>query len=72
MRRKAQGLMDYLFLLTIVVVVLLVMGYYIRNALSGKYREASDTIGQGDIFVPDVSGTDNPTTVTSTIENTKD
>jgi uncharacterized protein (UPF0333 family) len=50
--RKGQGILDYILLLTIVVAALLIMGYYIRNSLSGKYREAADVFGQGETYIP--------------------
>jgi hypothetical protein len=48
----AQSLLDYILLFTIVVAALLIMGYYIRNGLSGKYREAADVFGQGETYKP--------------------
>jgi len=44
--------MDYIFLFTIVVAALLIMGYYVRNSISGKYRDAADVFGQGEMYVP--------------------
>jgi hypothetical protein len=56
MNRKAgQAILDYLMLLLIVIASLTVMGYYIRNTLSGKMREGSDSIGQGETFRPEDS-----------------
>jgi uncharacterized protein (UPF0333 family) len=54
MRKDASGqsLLDYILLFTIVVAALLIMGYYIRNSLSGKYREAADVFGQGETYNP--------------------
>jgi uncharacterized protein (UPF0333 family) len=51
-QRRGQGILDYILLLTIVVAALLIMGYYIRNSLSGKYREAADVFGQGETYIP--------------------
>lgn len=48
-----QSLFEYILLFTIVVAALLIMGYYIRNSLSGKYRDASDVFGQGENYVVD-------------------
>jgi hypothetical protein len=47
-----QSLLDYILLFTIVVAALLIMGYYVRNSLSGKYREAADVFGQGEVYIP--------------------
>jgi len=50
--RAGQSLLDYVLLFTIVIAALLIMGYYIRNSLSGKYREAADVFGQGEQYIP--------------------
>ncbi len=50
--KRGQGVLDYIVLFTIIVAVLLIMGYYIRNSLSGKYREAADVFGQGENYIP--------------------
>jgi len=52
MKIKAQGLLDYLFMFIIVIAALIIMGYYIRNSLSGKHRDAADVAGQGEIYIP--------------------
>lgn len=52
MKKQAQGILDYIFVLLIVIVVILLMGAFIRNALSGKMREAADTFGQGEVYAP--------------------
>lgn len=49
---SGQSILDYIVLFTIVVAALLIMGYYIRNSLSGKYREAADVFGQGETYIP--------------------
>ncbi len=63
MKRKAQAILDYVVLLAIVIAALLIMGYYIRNTVSGKLREGADTIGQGEVYRP------GSTTVTTTVNN---
>lgn len=52
MNRRGQNILDYVFLLLIVITGLLVMGHYIRNTLSGKLREGADTFGQGEVYAP--------------------
>jgi len=52
MKIKAQALLDYLFMFIIVIAALLIMGYYIRNGISGKQRDAADVFGQGEIYIP--------------------
>jgi Flp pilus assembly pilin Flp len=49
---SAQAIIEYVVLLMIVIVTLLLMGYYVRNSLSGRYRETADTFGQGVVYQP--------------------
>jgi len=49
---SGQGVLDYILVFTIVIAALLIMGYYIRNGLSGKYRETADVFGQGEVYIP--------------------
>jgi hypothetical protein len=51
-KRAGQAILDYVMLLLIIIASLSVMGYYIRNTLSGKMREGADSIGQGEVFRP--------------------
>lgn len=50
--RKGQEILDYAVLLALVLAALLIMGYYIRNSLSGKIRDAGDAFGQGELYNP--------------------
>ncbi len=50
--KQAQAILDYVLLLSIVVVVLFLMGIYIRNSLSGKTRDAADSLGGGELYMP--------------------
>lgn len=63
MKRNGQAILDYVILLAVVIATLLIMGYYIRNTFSGKFREGADVIGQGEVYRP------GSTTVTTTVEN---
>lgn len=47
-----QGTLDYVLLFAIVVAALLIIGYYVRNSLSGKYRDTADVFGQGENYIP--------------------
>ncbi len=58
MDKKAQGIIDFVVLLLIVIAALLIMGYYVRNTISGKLREGGDTIGQGEVYRPWVTSED--------------
>jgi len=46
-----QSLLEYVLIFAIVVAALLIMGYYIRNGLSGKYRDTSDVFGQSENYI---------------------
>ena len=67
--KKAQMIVGYLLLFVIIVAVLMLMGSYIRNSMSGKIRQAGDTFGGGAQYNPDSNsgyfhtGTDSETTV---------
>lgn len=51
-KTNGQSILDYVILLGVVIVALLIMGYYIRNSISGKLREGADTIGRGEVYGP--------------------
>lgn len=51
--KDAQAILDYVLLLSIVVVVLFIMGIFIRNSISGKTRDAADVFGGGELYMPD-------------------
>jgi hypothetical protein len=65
-RKNGQSMLDYVIFLTIIVATLLVMGYYIRNSLAQKHREAADTFGAGEVYRPNVVGVDTPSVITRT------
>lgn len=50
--RRGQSILDYALLIGIVIAALIVMGYYIRNSLSGKFRETADVFGGGEVYLP--------------------
>lgn len=50
-----QAMLDYVILTAIVIAVLLIMGYYVRNSLSGKLRESADVFGGGEVYEPSVT-----------------
>lgn len=62
-RKNSQSAVDYLVFLTIIVATLVVMGYYIRNSLAQKHREAADAFGTGEVYSPNIPGVTNPTHV---------
>ena len=50
--RRAQTIMEYAVVLAVIIAVLLIMGYYVRGGLAGKFREAGDAYGQGQVYTP--------------------
>ena len=52
---RAQLAIEFAVLLAILVAALLLLGYYVRNVLMGKFRESSDKIGQGELYTPNVA-----------------
>lgn len=55
MKKKAQGIADYVILLIVAVTALLIIGYYVRNVICGKLRDGADVFGQGEIYQPESS-----------------
>jgi len=53
MKSRAQGILDYVFALLIVIASLLIMGYYIKSGFSGKYRQTADVFGGGEVYQPE-------------------
>ncbi|MFC1704660.1 hypothetical protein ACFL1E_07800 [Candidatus Omnitrophota bacterium] len=53
--RYAQTMIDYIILLVIVVATLLVMGYYMRNSIAGKWRRTSEQYGKGEVYAPQIT-----------------
>jgi len=64
---KGQSILGYLILFMLVAAALFTMGYYIRNAMSGRIRQAGDSIGGGAQYDPGPGsghfGSDTATTV---------
>ena len=52
MKKKGQGILDYVVLLIVVITALLVVSYYIRNVICGKFRDGADVFGQGETYQP--------------------
>lgn len=62
-------MLDYVIFLAIIIATLLVMGYYMRNSLAQKHREAADTFGTGEVYAPNIpGGTGVPSVITRTEE----
>ena len=69
-QKNRQAMLDYVIFLTIIIATLLVMGYYIRNSLAAKHRDAADTFGTGEVYRPHVAGVDVPSDITRTETST--
>ena len=67
--KKGQSILDYVIFLTVVIAALLIIGLYVRNSLSGKIREGADVFGQGETYLPNVNGVNNPTNVDFSVTN---
>ena len=52
MSLRGQSIIEFTVVLLVVVAVLLIMGYYVRGGLAGKFREAGDAYGQGLVYTP--------------------
>ncbi|TRZ95618.1 hypothetical protein D4R78_03060 [bacterium] len=71
MLNKAQTTIDYVVIFVVIIAVLLIMGHYVRNALSGKIREGADIYGKGEVYAPQSSNIGPTQIKTSTYYNTK-
>lgn len=63
MIKKGQSILGYVVLIVIIIIALIAMRPYLRNAISGKIREAGDAFGGGEVYVP--QGLPNATTITT-------
>jgi len=50
--KNSQTILEFVILLCIVILAILLLGYYLRNSFSGKFREEADSFGQGEVYVP--------------------
>jgi len=51
-RNKAQTILGYLLIFIVVMAALIVISKYVRNSMSGKIRQAGDSIGGGAQYDP--------------------
>jgi hypothetical protein len=51
-RNKAQSILDYAVFIIILIAVLSIMAYYVRNSLSGRFRDMADVFGSGEVYQP--------------------
>ncbi|HAH21567.1 MAG: hypothetical protein A2Y00_05805 [Omnitrophica WOR_2 bacterium GWF2_43_52] len=49
---RGQGMLEHVVFLCLVIGALLLLGYYVKNSLSGKFRDGADVFGQGDVYRP--------------------
>lgn len=47
---KAQAMLAYAALIALVVVALLAMSGYIQRRVQGSYKNAGDSVGQGEVL----------------------
>ena len=68
LNRKGQNTLEYVLLITAVVVAFLIIQYYLGRGLQGRVREASDNIGGQ--FDAEATSTDYTTTRFSDVHET--
>ena len=51
-KNKAQGILGYAFLITVVVAGLIAMSVYMKRRVQGSYKKAADVFGQGEQYQP--------------------
>ena len=49
-KKKYQSILEYIVLIAVCVLALISMFAYIRNSISGKWRQAADVFGQGEVY----------------------
>jgi hypothetical protein len=47
-----QSILEYIVIIIIVIAVLIVIGVYYRRSLQGKYRQAAEVLGGGELYTP--------------------
>lgn len=50
--QKTQGLLEYAVFIAVCAAALIIMFAFMRNTLSGKWREAADVFGKGEQYSP--------------------
>lgn len=68
LNRKGQNALEYVLLVTSVVVAFLAIQHYLNRGLQGRVREASDNIGSQ--FDAQATSTNYTTTRSSTVQET--
>jgi len=49
-KKKYQSILEYTVLIAVCVLALIFMFAYIRNSISGRWRQAADVFGQGEVY----------------------
>ena len=68
LNRKGQNTLEYVLLITAVVVAFLIIQHYLSRGLQGRVREASDNIGGQ--FDAEATSTDYTTVRSSSVQET--
>lgn len=55
LKNAAQSTLEYIVIIGILVAVLMVIGYYYKRSLQGKYKQAADVFGSGEQYQPGVT-----------------
>ncbi|MCP4652943.1 MAG: hypothetical protein GY858_06115 [Candidatus Omnitrophica bacterium] len=51
-KKLSQAVIGYAILFCLIVSALLIVGRYVRNAFSGRVRQAGDSFGSGEVYAP--------------------
>ena len=49
---KAQSVIEYIAVITLLVAVFIAMGAYYKRSLQGRLRQAGDVLGTGEQYTP--------------------
>jgi len=55
MAKKGFSSLEYVVLIIVIIAALVVMSSHLRRAISGKWRTAADSFGQGRQYAPGVT-----------------
>lgn len=50
--RKVQSILEYVVMFLVAITAMCIISHYVRNSLSGKFRETADVFGGGEVYAP--------------------
>ncbi|MBI4707605.1 MAG: hypothetical protein HY761_06740 [Candidatus Omnitrophica bacterium] len=57
-KNKAQSIIEFAVVFAVIIAAIIIMGQYIKNALTSKIRDTADTFGQGEVYEPEKTTVD--------------